>query len=82
MAMLAILAVVGGNFSRRGYSRRIILGSTGALLLIVVQLSVQSGSGSDPAMNYAQWGVPIVAIAILSYVLFRSGQRIKGAPRG
>ena len=80
MAMLAILAVMGGNFSRRGYSRRIILASTGALMLIVVQLSVQSASGSDPSMNVAQWAVPIITIALLSYVLFRRSERIKGAP--
>lgn len=81
MAMLAILAVVGGNFSRRGYSRRIVLASVGALGLIIVQLSVQSSSGSDPGMNAGQWLVPILAIIILSYVLFRSGRRIKGAPK-
>lgn len=81
MAMLAILAVVGGNFSRRGYSRRIVLASAGALVLVIIQLSVQSASGNDPMVNIAQWLVPILAIAILSYVLFQSGNRIKGAPR-
>lgn len=82
MAMMAILAVVGGNFSRRGYSRRIVIASVGALLLIIVQLSVQSGSGSDPMLNIAQWMVPIVAIALLSFILFNRGERIKGAPSG
>lgn len=81
MAMLAVLAVVGGNFSRRGYGRRIVLASTGALVLIIVQLAVQSASGNDPMVNIAQWLVPILAIAGLSYVLFQSGNRIKGAPR-
>ena len=81
MALLAILAVVGGNFSRRGYARRIVIASSGALVLIIVQLSVQSSSGGDPMMNLGQWLVPFVAIGTLSYVLFRSGQRIKGAPK-
>ncbi|MEM7640213.1 MAG: LptF/LptG family permease [Pseudomonadota bacterium] len=81
MALLAILAVVGGNFSRRGYARRIVIASSGALVLIIVQLSVQSSSGSDPMMNLGQWLVPLIAIGSLSYVLFRSGQRIKGAPK-
>ena len=81
MAMLAILAVMGGNFSRRGYSRRIVLASTGALVLIIVQLTVQSASGSDPLVNLAQWLVPISTISGLSYVLFQSGNRIKGAAR-
>lgn len=81
MAMLAILAVVGGNFSRRGYSRRIVIASSAALLLIITQLSVQSSSGSSISMNWGQWLVPFAAIGALSYVLFRSGQRIKGAPK-
>lgn len=79
MAMLAILAVMGGNFSRRGYSRRIVIASAGALGLIIVQLSVQSASGGNPMVNIGQWLVPIAAIFGLSYVLFRSGNRIKGA---
>ena len=81
MAMLANLAVVGGNISRRGYSRRIVIASTGALLLIIIQLSVQSSSTSNPMYNLFQWVVPIVAISGLSFVLFNRGERIKGAAR-
>lgn len=79
MAMLAVLAVVGGNFSRRGYSRRIMYASTGAIILIIIQVSVQSASGSDRALNYVQWIIPCSAIAGLSYVMFWRGRRIKGA---
>ncbi|MEL7231301.1 MAG: LptF/LptG family permease [Pseudomonadota bacterium] len=79
MAMLAILAVLGGNFSRRGYAQRMVWASAGAIGLIIVQLSVQSAAGSDTAMNAGQWAVPLIAIAALSYVLFWRGRRIKGA---
>lgn len=81
MAMLAILAVLGGNFSRRGYANRMVWASAGALGLTIIQLSVQSAARSDTAMNTAQWAVPIIAIAVLSYVLFWRGRRIKGASR-
>lgn len=81
MAMLAILAVIGGNFSRRGYSQRIVIASAGALVLIVVQLSVQSASGGDIYVNFAQWLVPLGTIGTLSFVLFRFGARIRGAPK-
>ncbi len=81
MAMLAILAVVGGNFSRRGYSRRIVTASVGALMLIIVQLSVQSSSASNAAINIFQWIVPIVTIGALAFVLFNRGERIKGAAK-
>jgi lipopolysaccharide export system permease protein len=79
MALLAILAVLGGNFSRRGYSRRIVFTSATALSLIMVQLAVQSASGGDKAMNYVQFAVPLITIAILLYMIFWRGKRIKGA---
>ena len=81
MAMLAILAVVGGNFSRRGYARRIVIASIGALMLIIVQLSVQSSSASNVTINVFQWLVPIVTIGLLAFVLFNRGERIKGAAK-
>ena len=81
MALLAILAVLGGNFNRRGYSRRIMFTSAAALGLVMVQLAVQSASVSDRNLNAVQWAVPITAILILSYVIFRRGRLIKGAPK-
>ena len=81
MALLAVLAVLGGNFSRRGYGRRIMYTSAAALGLIMVQLSVQSASASDKAMNAAQWAIPLIAIAILSYMIFIRGRKIKGASK-
>ncbi|MEL8054519.1 MAG: LptF/LptG family permease [Pseudomonadota bacterium] len=81
MALLAILAVTGGNFSRRGYSQRIIWASVGSLLLTIIQLSVQSAAASDGALNIAQWGVPIITIGVLSYVIFWRGREIKTSKR-
>lgn len=81
MVMIAILAVMGGNFSRRGYSTRIVIASVGALMLIIIQLSVQSSSTSNAMFNLFQWVVPVLAIASLSFVLFNQGERIKGAVR-
>lgn len=79
MALLAVLAVIGGNFSRRGYSTRIVVTSAAALGLTMTQLAVQSASGGDKAMNYVQWLLPIIAIAVLCYLIFWRGKRIKGA---
>ncbi|MDJ0920696.1 MAG: LptF/LptG family permease [Henriciella sp.] len=78
MALLAILAVIGGSFNRRGYSRRIIIASAGALVLIIVQLSVQSAAASDVAMNAVQWIVPLSVIAALSVVLFKPRSKLFG----
>lgn len=77
MALLAALAVLGGNFSRRGYSRRIIAASSGALTLIVVQLAVQSAAVGNASLNIAQWAIPLTVIALLSGLMFRPRGNIR-----
>ncbi len=76
MALLAILAVLGGNFNRRGYGRRIAITSSAALGLIIVQLAVQSASVSDRSLNVVQWLLPIIVIIILSFLIFWQGRRL------
>jgi len=84
MAMLAILAVLGGDFSRQGYGRRIALASAAAALILVVQLALQSAAGGDPGLNIAQWAVPLGALSGLSLVYFGRGRQIgkRPPPRG
>lgn len=76
MALLAIVAVLGGDFSRQGYGRRIGYATGGASLVLVVQLALQSASADDPALNTAQWVAPIGVIGGLSWVYFRRGRHI------
>ncbi|MCI4645818.1 MAG: LptF/LptG family permease [Hyphomonadaceae bacterium] len=77
MAMIAIMAVVGGDFSRRGYSRRISFATAGALTLVIVQLSVQSAAQDDPAMNIVQWVVPLGVIGLVAWLSFAKGRGTK-----
>ena len=71
MALIAIMAVLGGDFNRRGYSRRIAFATAGALSLIMVQLTVQSVSADIVAANIGQWLVPLGAIFVISLVFFK-----------
>lgn len=81
MALLAVLAVLGGDFNRQGYGRRIGIATGAASLALVVQLALQSASADDPALNVAQWAVPLLTIAALSWIYFRRGRHIgKRAP--
>lgn len=80
MAMLAILAVLGGDFSRQGYGRRIGIASAAAAVILVVQLALQSAAASDPALNIAQWAVPLVALGGLCWVYFGRGRHIGKRP--
>lgn len=76
MALLAIFAVLGGDFSRQGYSKRIGIATGGAIFLLVVHLALQSAAADDPALNVALWAVPIIAGIILSWIYFGRGARI------
>jgi len=82
MALLAIFAVLGGDFSRQGYSKRIAYAMAGALLILVVHIALQSGAASDPALNIALWLLPILTGVILGWIYFGRGARIgRATPR-
>ena len=76
MTLLAIFAVLGGDFSRKGYSKRIGWATGGAIGVLIVQLVLQSAAANDPALNVLQWLVPLGIIAILSYIYFARGRHL------
>ena len=76
MALLAIYAVLGGDFSRQGYSRRIGIATSGAILVLVVQLALQSAAADDPDLNVALWAVPLLTGGGLAWFYFGHGARI------
>ena len=78
MALLAILAILGGDFSRQGYGRRIGYAAGAAAVVLVIQLALQSAAADDPALNIAQWAVPLGVISALSWIYFRRGRHIGG----
>ncbi|MEZ5954557.1 MAG: LptF/LptG family permease [Hyphomonas sp.] len=76
MALLAIVAVLGGDFSRKGYSRRIATASGAAIIVLIFQLVFQSAAADDPGLNVLLWLLPICVTAGLSYVYFGRGRHI------
>jgi len=75
MAMIAISAVLGGDFSRRGYSRRIVIAVAGAVVLLIIQLSLQAASVDEPALNAAQYIVPAGVFLMLLFRFLGRGRR-------
>jgi lipopolysaccharide export system permease protein len=67
MAMLAIYAVLGGDFSRRGYAKRIAVASGAAVMLRLAAFGTLSAAGDNPALNVLQYLVPILVIALVSF---------------
>ena len=70
MAMLAIIAVTGGDFSRRGYAMRIALASSAAVGLIILQLGTQAANADDASLYPAQWLVPIAVFGLIVWIYF------------
>ncbi|MBI1338591.1 LptF/LptG family permease [bacterium] len=79
MAMIAIVAVLGGDFSRRGYARRIALAATGAVLLRLAAFGSVSAAEDDPALNVMQYLLPIGVVLVLGFLFFIMPRRKRGS---
>jgi lipopolysaccharide export system permease protein len=79
--LFALIAVLGGGFSRLGYGRRIAIAGLTALVVRLVGVIFQALSESTPALNILQWVVPLLGLWFASRALFgRSGVKAeKGA---
>jgi lipopolysaccharide export system permease protein len=62
LAMIALAGVLGGQFSRRGYGRRILIASIIALVVRLSALATQTVAEDDPDLNALQYAVPIVVV--------------------
>jgi lipopolysaccharide export system permease protein len=60
--LLAAAAYFSGDFSRLGYTRRVVIAVSAGLALRLVSFGVQSASTDDPAMNIVQYLLPILGM--------------------
>lgn len=84
MAMLAIFAVLGGDFSRRGYAQRIAIASAGAVTLRLAQFGAVSAGEGDPSLNWLQYFLPVAVVLVISifyFLLPGLGVRFRRTPR-
>lgn len=70
MALLAIFAVLGGDFSRRGYAKRIAVASGAALMLLLAAFAATSAAGDDPELNIVQYALQLFVIGLVSIFYF------------
>ena len=71
MAM-ALTAILGGAFSRTGYSGRIAKASAAFLLVRIVGYAVVAASAWNGWLNVFQYLLPIAATAVSLRLLFRA----------
>lgn len=80
LALIAILAVLGGETSRTGYSRRITIASIVAVTAFMTKLGIQSASINHPILNTVQWGLPLSLIVISLLVYLAKGFHLRRIP--
>jgi len=75
----AIFGVLGGSFSRIGYTRRIATVGALAGAVRIVGFAVQSASVHTPSLNVLQYIVPILPILLIARALYRTPKSQGGA---
>ena len=70
MAMIAMFAVLGGDFSRRGYARRIAIASGAALVLRLAAFWATSAASKAPTLNVVQYALPIFVMILIGFMFF------------
>jgi lipopolysaccharide export system permease protein len=69
--MFAILAVIGGAFSRMGYGRQIAVAAGVALCVRLAGALIQAGCENSPWLNILQYLIPLVPGVWAARLLFR-----------
>jgi lipopolysaccharide export system permease protein len=71
LVLIALAAILGGQYSRTGYARRIALSAVAALLVRLLGFAVQSACTDNIWLNPLQYAVPLGAIYFSSRSLLR-----------
>ncbi len=69
LALIALIGVLMGDFSRRGYGRRIMWASIIALVVRLAALLTQAAAADEPQLNPLQYGLPLTVIIIAGIML-------------
>jgi lipopolysaccharide export system permease protein len=75
--LMALAAVIGGGFSRIGYSRRMAIWGGGAAVVRIVGFGVQAACADEPWLNVLQYAVPIGAAWYAARLLLRRSKAVR-----
>lgn len=77
LALIALVGLIAGDFSRRGYGFRIAVAAGVALVVRISALGIQAACIDDPALNPLQYAFPVVVCGAALWLL----NAPQGAPR-
>ena len=69
LAMIALVALVSGQFARRGYGSRIFVAVIIGLLVRLGGVGLQSAANKVPLVNIAQYLLPIGVIVVAAFMI-------------
>lgn len=75
LAMIALVGVLAGQFSRQGYGRRIMIAAAIALVVRLSALAMQAAATDDPELNVLQYLLPVATILLCGSLLGGKGAR-------
>lgn len=82
LALVALVGVLTGEFSRRGYGRRIMSASIIALVIRLGALVTQTAAADEPQLNPLQYALPLLVIIVASMMLTGKTARKKRREMG
>ncbi len=74
VVMLALAGVLGGAFSRTGYSSRIATVSAVAVAVRILGFGAQAACNANSGLNILQYLVPLIPALVAARLLFRGGR--------
>lgn len=80
--LVALVGVLTGEFSRRGYGRRIMWASIIALVIRLAALMTQAAAADEPQFNAIQYALPLAVIIVASMLLGGKAARKKRQEMG
>ncbi len=82
LALIALAGVLVGEFSRHGYTRRMMIAAAVALTVRLLALGVQAAAIEDSSLNWLQYALPIAAAGGALFMLGGKTSRRKRVSLG
>lgn len=82
LALIALVGVLMGEFSRRGYGQRIMWASIAALIVRLTALMIQAAATDEPQLNALQYVFPLAVIVVAALLLGGKSSRKKRREMG
>ncbi|MEZ5956987.1 MAG: LptF/LptG family permease [Hyphomonadaceae bacterium] len=82
LALVALVGVLMGEFSRRGYGKRIMWAAIIALVIRLAALMTQAAAADQPELNPLQYALPLAVIVVAGIMLGGRSARKKRREMG